>query len=66
MRGLGYGYYETHKVDLIADPAWTILVHAHSEIEGVDLVRFTFELDEAVEEIHTLVATVFGSGMVRA
>jgi hypothetical protein len=27
----------------------------------MDLVRFTFELDEAVGEIHALVATVFGA-----
>jgi putative nucleotidyltransferase with HDIG domain len=60
MRGLGYGYYERHKVDLIADPAWAILLKEHRDLEGVDLVRFTFELDEAVEEIHALVATVFG------
>jgi len=61
MRGLGYGYYERHKVDLIADPAWAILLQAHRDLEGVDLVRFTFELDEAVEEIHALVSTVFGA-----
>ena len=30
-------------------------------LEGVDLVRFTFELDEAVSEIHTLVTSIFGS-----
>jgi putative nucleotidyltransferase with HDIG domain len=61
MRGLGYGYYERHKVDLVSDPAWAILLKEHRNLEGVDLVRFTFELDEAVEEIHALVATVFGS-----
>jgi putative nucleotidyltransferase with HDIG domain len=66
MRGLGYGYYERHKVDLIADPAWAILLKEHRELEGVDLVRFTFELDEAVEEIEALVATVFGSVPTRA
>src|ERR1700732_1339281 len=66
MRGLGYGYYERHKVDLIADPAWAILLKEHRELEGVDLVRFTFELDEAVEEIETLVGTVFGSAPARA
>jgi len=66
MRGLGYGYYERHKVDLIADPAWAILLKEHRELEGVDLVRFTFELDEAVEEIEALVATVFGSAPTRA
>jgi len=61
MRGLGYGYYERHKVDLIADPAWAILLKQHRDLEAMDLVLFTFELDEAVEEIHALVATVFGS-----
>jgi putative nucleotidyltransferase with HDIG domain len=65
MRGLGYGYYERHKVDLIADPAWAILLKEHRELEGVDLVRFTFELDEALEEIETLVATVFRSAPAR-
>jgi len=61
MRGLGYGYYERRKVDLVSDPAWAILLKEHHDLEGVDLVRFTFELDEAVEEIHALVGTVFGS-----
>lgn len=61
MRGLGYGYYERQKIDWISDPAWAILLHEHRDLESVDLVRFTFELDEAVEEIHALVATVFGA-----
>jgi len=65
MRGLGYGYYERQKVDLISDPAWAILLKEHRDLEGVDLVRFTFELDEAVEEIHALVSTVFGSAPAR-
>jgi len=65
MRGLGYGYYERHKVDLIADPAWAILLKEHRDLDGVDLVRFTFELDEAVEEIHALVSTVLGSAPAR-
>jgi hypothetical protein len=45
---------------LVSDPAWAILLREHRDLEGVDLARFTFELDEAVEEIHALVATVFG------
>jgi putative nucleotidyltransferase with HDIG domain len=60
MRGLGYGYYERHKLNLISDPAWAILLKEHRDLEGVDLVRFTFELDDAVEEIRALVSTVFG------
>jgi putative nucleotidyltransferase with HDIG domain len=66
MRGLGYGYYERHMVDLMADPAWAILLKEHRDLAGVDLVRFTFELDEAVEEIHSLVATIFGSAAGRS
>jgi putative nucleotidyltransferase with HDIG domain len=66
MRGLGYGYYERHKVDLVSDPAWAVLLKEHRDLEGVDLVRFTFELDEAVEEIHALVSTVFGSAPMHA
>lgn len=61
MRGLGYGYYERNKVDFCSDPAWAVLLKEHRELERVDLARFTFELDEAVEEIHALVATVFGT-----
>lgn len=66
MRGLGYGYYERHMVDLVSDPAWAILLQEHRDLEGVDLVRFTFELDEAVGEIQALVAMVFGSAASRA
>lgn len=61
MRGLDYGYYECHKVDLLADPAWRILLQEHKDLEKVDLVRFTFELDEAVGEIRELVSVVLGN-----
>lgn len=66
MRNLGYGYYERQKVDLVADPAWTILQKHHAELEGVDLVRFTFELDEAVAEVQALVTTIFSSAPTRS
>jgi len=62
---MGYGYYERQKVDLIADPAWAILREEYRDLEGMDLARFTFELDEAVEEIHTLVSMVFGPAPAR-
>jgi HD-like signal output (HDOD) protein len=60
MRGLGYGYYERQKVDLAHNPAWGILIQNHKELEGVDLVRFTFELDESMEEILSLVSLITG------
>jgi putative nucleotidyltransferase with HDIG domain len=61
MRGLGYGYYERQKVDLAGNPAWAILLQEYHDLNGVDLVRFTFELDDAVGKIHELVSTIFGS-----
>jgi hypothetical protein len=61
MRGLGYGYYERHKADLVSDRRGPSFSKEHRDLEGMDLVPFTFELDEAVEEIHALVSTVFGS-----
>jgi putative nucleotidyltransferase with HDIG domain len=60
VRGMGYGYYESQRVDLAHNPAWTILQKEHRDLEGVDLEQFTFELDEAVSEVFALVATIFG------
>lgn len=61
MRGLGYGYYERQMVDLVHDPAWAILANKYSSLAGVDLAGFTFELDDAINEIFALVSTIFGS-----
>jgi len=60
MRGMGYGYYEQQKVDLISDPAWEILLQEHRELAQVDLALFSFELDEAVGEVCELVSAIFG------
>jgi putative nucleotidyltransferase with HDIG domain len=65
MRDLGYGYYERQKVDLISDPSWAVLAKEYSHLEDVDLARFTFELDEEVQEIRELVSAVFGSSPAR-
>jgi putative nucleotidyltransferase with HDIG domain len=65
MRGMGYGYYESRKVDLAYNSAWSILKKQYSGLEGVDLARFTFELDEDVAKIFELVATIFGAAAGR-
>jgi HD-like signal output (HDOD) protein len=66
MRGLGYGYYECHKFDMVADPAWAILAKENRELEGIDLVRFTYEMDDAFVEIQAMVDMVFGKKTVSA
>jgi HD-like signal output (HDOD) protein len=66
MRGLGYGYYERHKADLVHNPAWIVLQKTHRALAHMDLVRFTFELDEAVADISQLVNTIFGGATAAA
>jgi HD-like signal output (HDOD) protein len=58
MRGMGYGYYEPRKVDFLAEPAWEILHAHHPQMEGLDLVRFTADLDLAAGEVAKLVEAV--------
>jgi putative nucleotidyltransferase with HDIG domain len=65
MRGMGYGYYERHKVDLVGDPAWGILLKDHESLANLDLALFSFELDESVEEVSKLVSSIFGSTPVQ-
>jgi hypothetical protein len=43
------------------DPAWAVLLKEHSGLEGVDLARFTFELDEDLVKIEELVPTIYGT-----
>jgi putative nucleotidyltransferase with HDIG domain len=61
MRGLGYGYYERGRVDMPGDVAWAMLLKEYKHMQGMDLARFTFELDDAVSEISELVSAVFGA-----
>jgi putative nucleotidyltransferase with HDIG domain len=60
MRNLGYGYYERRRVDLVHDPAWAILAEEYPALGQMDLARFSFELDESVDEIAALVNMIFG------
>ena len=59
MRHLGYGIYEPAQVDFLSDPAWTILTREYPYLSDFDLARFTFELDDFVEGVSKLVASVF-------
>lgn len=65
VRGMGYGYDEHHKVDLVGDPAWAILLREHHDLAKMDLALFSFELDEAVDEVSKLVSTIFGGASAR-
>ncbi|MGD0826346.1 MAG: HDOD domain-containing protein [Terriglobales bacterium] len=63
---LGYGYDEIMGVDLGGDAAWQILVTKYPAMASMDLVRFTLDIDGAMDEILATVDSVFGGKKVAA
>jgi putative nucleotidyltransferase with HDIG domain len=61
LRGLGYGYYEARQFDLASEPSWQVLAKKHPVVADLDLVRFTFELEEFVTELEGLVDSILGA-----
>jgi len=66
VRYLGYGYDEIMGVDLGGDAAWQILVTTCPALENMDLVRFTLDIDGAMDQIVDTVDSVFGAKRVAA
>ena len=46
-------------VDLGSDAAWQILVPTYPALENMDLVRFTLDIDGAMDQIAATVNAVF-------
>jgi HD-like signal output (HDOD) protein len=59
VRYLGYGYDEIMGVELGGDAAWQILVTSYPRLEDMDLVRFTLDIDGAMDQIVATVDSVF-------
>jgi HD-like signal output (HDOD) protein len=66
VRYLGYGYDEIMGVDLGSDAAWQPLVTTYPALEDVDLVRFTLDIDGAMDQIVATVDSVFGAKGIAA
>ncbi len=66
VRYLGYGYEEVIAVDLGGDVAWQTLVTTYPALENMDLVRFTLDIDGAMEQIVATVDSVFGGKRIAA
>jgi HD-like signal output (HDOD) protein len=65
LRGLGYGYYEAREFDLAAEIPWQALRKNHPEAAaGLDLARFTFELDQYGVEVQMMVDSIFSGATV--
>ena len=61
VREPGYGYYEAREFDLPAEPAWHLLAEKYPNAARLDLVRFTFELDEFAIEVRSLVDSLLST-----
>jgi putative nucleotidyltransferase with HDIG domain len=61
LRGLGYGYYEAREFDLTRDAAWRFLQKRYPAAAGLDLARFTFELDGYAVRVQGLVDSILGA-----
>ena len=66
VRYLGYGYEEVIAVDLGGDVAWQTLVTTYPALEKMDIVRFTLDIDGAMEQIVATVDSVFGGKRIAA
>lgn len=59
LRDLGYGYYEAMGVHLAGDAAWGTLSKEYPELANTDLARLTMDIDGAMDEIVSVVDSVF-------
>ena len=66
MRYLGYGYEEIMGVDFSGDTAWQALIGGYPALKDMDLVRFTLDIDGAMDQIVATVDTVFGGKSIAA
>ncbi|HZP63669.1 MAG TPA: HDOD domain-containing protein [Terriglobales bacterium] len=61
MCGLGYGYIEEQQVNFMEEPAFNLLLDECSSLKNFDWARFTFELEAYMQEVHRLVAVLYGT-----
>lgn len=56
---LGYGYEENISVDLGGSAAWQVLITTYPALQEMDLVRFTLDIEAAMDQIVATVDSVF-------
>jgi HD-like signal output (HDOD) protein len=61
MTGLNYGYVEKRQVNLLEEPGVAVLAHQCPSLKELDWARLTLELDSYMDEVHTLVRSIYRS-----
>src|SRR6202050_3162972 len=59
MSSLNYGYAEQRQVNLFEDAGFSLLAQTSTGLKNFDWARLTFELDSYMDEVHSLVRTIY-------
>src|SRR5579864_1855832 len=59
MSGLNYGYIENRQVNLLEQTGFAVLSQQCAGLKDFDWARLTFELDSYMDEVHSLVRTIY-------
>jgi HD-like signal output (HDOD) protein len=61
MSGLNYGYVENRQVNLLEQTGFSVLSQRYQGLHNFDWARITFEMDSYMDEVHSLVRTIYRS-----
>jgi HD-like signal output (HDOD) protein len=59
MSGLNHGYLENRQVNLLEQTGFGVLSQQYQGMQNFDWARLTFEMDSYMDEVHTLVRTIY-------
>jgi HD-like signal output (HDOD) protein len=59
MSGLNHGYIENREVNLLEESGFAVLSQECKGLKDLDWARLTFELDSYMDEVHTLVHSIY-------
>jgi HD-like signal output (HDOD) protein len=59
MSGLNYGYVERREVNLLEHTGFSVLSQQCPSLKDLDWARLTFELDSYLDEVHSLVHSIY-------
>jgi HD-like signal output (HDOD) protein len=59
LSGLNYGYVEERQVSLVEEPGVSVLAQRCPSLRSFDWARLTFELEPYMDEVHTLVHSIY-------
>jgi HD-like signal output (HDOD) protein len=59
MSGLNHGYVETRQVNFLEQVGFEVLARECPSLKEFDWARLTFEMDSYMDEVHSLVRTIY-------